>query len=62
MKAEALVDTLFGRLTRKKFERLDGTPVEEMLQALLDPLSKRLPEDVLETLPDTLAEVTGYKR
>ena len=49
-----------GRLTRKKFERLGGILVEKKLLVLADPLSKRLPQDVVETFPDTLAEVTGY--
>ena len=61
VQAEALVDTLGGRLTKKKFGRFDSTSVEEKLQALVDPLSKSLPEDKVETLPGTLAEVTGYK-
>lgn len=55
---EGLFDTLGGKM-KKKFERLGGTLVEEKLQPLVDPLSKRLPDDVVETLPDTLAEVTG---
>lgn len=60
-KAEALVDTLAGRLEEKNVEALGNTLTQVKVEALLDRIADRVAEERLPTFRDRMTVVRSRR-